>query len=89
MERFLITARRGCRALHAGCGDVAEWLGRGLQNLVQRFEPARHLFLGKWWNGIHAGLKILWPQGRVGSTPTLPITNDIIGPVAQLVRVSR
>ena len=24
-------------------GVVAEWLGRGLQNLVQRFESARHL----------------------------------------------
>ena len=24
-------------------GDVAEWLGRGLQNLVRRFESARHL----------------------------------------------
>src|SRR5206468_6086459 len=25
------------------CGDVAEWLGRGLQSLVQRFESARRL----------------------------------------------
>ena len=24
-------------------GSVAEWLGRGLQNLVQRFESARNL----------------------------------------------
>ncbi len=24
-------------------GDVAEWLGKGLQNLVRRFESARHL----------------------------------------------
>lgn len=24
-------------------GDVAEWLGRGLQNLLQRFESARRL----------------------------------------------
>lgn len=23
-----------------------------------------------WWNGIHEGLKIPWPQGLVGSTPT-------------------
>ena len=23
-----------------------------------------------WWNGIHEGLKILWSQGYVGSTPT-------------------
>lgn len=79
---------------------MAERLGRGLQNLVQRFESARHLqlffcwILGKWWNGIHAGLKILWPKGRVGSTPTLPMIlairkKEIFGPVAQLVRVSR
>ena len=26
-------------------GRVAEWLGRGLQNLVQRFESARDLLL--------------------------------------------
>ena len=25
-------------------GDVTEWLGRGLQNLLRRFESARHLF---------------------------------------------
>ena len=31
-------ARMGAR------GDVAEWLGRGLQSLVQRFESARRLF---------------------------------------------
>ena len=24
-------------------GDVTEWLGRGLQNLLRRFESARHL----------------------------------------------
>jgi len=32
-------------------GRVAEWLGRGLQNLVQRFESARDLsekHLRKW-----------------------------------------
>jgi hypothetical protein len=28
-------------------GAVAEWLGRGLQSLVQRFESARRLFAGK------------------------------------------
>ena len=27
----------------AARGDVAEWLGRGLQSLVQRFESARRL----------------------------------------------
>ena len=29
--------------LKSEAGDVAEWLGRGLQNLVQRFESARRL----------------------------------------------
>ena len=28
-------------------GDVAEWLGRGLQSLVQRFESARRLFVNQ------------------------------------------
>src|SRR5688572_15374917 len=30
-------------ATMAARGDVAEWLGRGLQSLVQRFESARRL----------------------------------------------
>jgi hypothetical protein len=30
-------------SLHSFSGFVAEWLGRGLQNLVQRFESARNL----------------------------------------------
>ena len=34
-------------------GDVAEWLGRGLQSLVQRFESARRLY-----RLVHAGLRI-------------------------------
>ena len=28
-------------------GDVAEWLGKGLQNLVQQFDSARHLQYGR------------------------------------------
>src|SRR3990172_10233069 len=28
---------------------------------------------GEWWNGIHAGLKILWDLSHVGSSPTSPI----------------
>ena len=31
------------RKFSATQGDVAEWLGRGLQNLVQRFDSARRL----------------------------------------------
>ena len=29
-------------------GDVAEWLGKGLQNLVQQFDSARHLQTGTY-----------------------------------------
>ena len=32
-------------SLRPHSGDVTEWLGRGLQNLLQRFESARHLFI--------------------------------------------
>src|SRR5688572_4664367 len=40
-----LAARRGSgpRATMRPPGDVAEWLGRGLQSLVQRFESARRL----------------------------------------------
>ncbi len=55
-------------------GDVAEWRGRGLQNLVRRFNPVRHLQINKTsrYGGIgrHEGLKIPWEQSRVGSSPT-------------------
>ena len=44
----LADASPGLRCL---CGDVAEWLGRGLQSLVQRFESARRL-----QSSVHAGL---------------------------------
>ena len=36
-----------------------------------------------WWNGIHGGLKILWSQDLVGSSPT-PGTSEI-SLVAELV----
>src|ERR671934_845761 len=41
-----ITRARFCRlaGYHARRGAVAEWLGRGLQSLVQRFDSARRLF---------------------------------------------
>ena len=35
----------GALATMGARGDVAEWLGRGLQSLVQRFESARRLDL--------------------------------------------
>ena len=48
--------------------------------------------LGKWWNGIHEGLKILWSKDYEGSTPSLPIKDRLFmfslrGLIAQLVRV--
>src|SRR6187200_1274300 len=47
-------------------GDVAEWLGRGLQSLVQRFESARRLISdsreprspGQGSDGLHRALTI-------------------------------
>ena len=33
----------------ARIGDVAEWLGKGLQNPVRRFESARHLIKPSGW----------------------------------------
>ena len=39
-------AQSGClplRSQKTTTGDVTEWLGRGLQNLLRRFESARHL----------------------------------------------
>jgi hypothetical protein len=32
---------------------------------------------GGWWNGIHAGLKILWLKGLEGSIPSPPILSTI------------
>ena len=40
---FPLEFPRGATRLEGTEGVVAEWLGRGLQNLVQRFDPARHL----------------------------------------------
>ena len=28
--------------------------------------------MGAWWNGRHGGLKIHWPRGREGSSPSAP-----------------
>lgn len=40
-------------------GSVAEWLGRGLQNLVQRFESARNL------SDYDCHLAILYKRSRM------------------------
>ncbi len=42
-------------------GAVAEWLGRGLQNLVQRFESAQRLNLLKATSkGLLFAFKVCW-----------------------------
>ncbi len=38
-----VVAKIICKFAFQNIGRVAEWLGRGLQNLVQRFESARDL----------------------------------------------
>src|SRR5688572_5183488 len=38
-----VLPRRVTTGIRCPCGDVAAWLGRGLQSLVQRFESARRL----------------------------------------------
>ena len=67
--------------------DMCSKIWRGTQEVkgvvckttIHRFESGPRLLKffsqltkGKWWNGIHDGLKIHWPQGRKGSTPFLP-----------------
>src|SRR3989338_10297448 len=37
------------------------------------------VFLPRWWNGRHAGLKILCSQGHEGSTPSLGTRQKNIG----------
>ena len=32
----------------------------------------------RWWNGIHKGLKILWPDGHMGSTPIRGTTDKSV-----------
>ena len=54
---------------------MAEQLGRGLQNLVDRCDSGSRLDfhpLGEWWNGIHDRLKICWASAHEGSTPSSP-----------------
>ena len=79
-------AKRNIRVFRED-GQVVEWpvsvLKLAFENfawLALKFQLARRsetqwyfAKTGKWWNGIHAGLKILWPQGCEGSTPSLPI----------------
>lgn len=58
---------------------MAEWLGRGLQNLAQQFDSAsdlslygiQYITMPGWWNGRHRGLKIPRPHGRASSSLAL------------------
>lgn len=56
---------------------MAEWLGKGLQNPVRRFNSASDLkcILGEWWNGIHSTLKMLRSLLHEGSSPSSPTVN--------------
>ena len=56
---------------------MAEQLGRGLQNLVDRCNSGSRLqfvcaSLGEWWNGIHDRLKICCQIRLEGSSPSPP-----------------
>lgn len=57
---------------------MAEQLGSGLQNRVDRCDSGSRLILervrhlGEWWNGIHDRLKICWASVHEGSTPSSP-----------------
>ena len=37
-----------------------------------RHKQAGQRHTGAWWNGRHGGLKIHWPRGREGSSPSAP-----------------
>ena len=52
-------------------GGVAEWSCSGLQSRVRRFDsdPRLQLCCPGGVIGSRWGLKIPWPQGRVGSSP--------------------
>ena len=52
---------------------MAEWLRRGLQNLVHRFKSGRCLHIrASGGIGIRGGLKIRWLYGLEGSSPSSP-----------------
>ncbi len=55
-------------------GALAEWLRRGLQNLLRRFNSGRRL-QNQWASGgtgIRDGLKIRWSKNLEGSSPSSP-----------------
>ena len=55
-------------------GTLAEWLRRGLQNLLQGFDSPRclQIYRESGGIGIHDGLKIRCPNGLEGSSPSSP-----------------
>jgi hypothetical protein len=81
------TSARG-RATMPPPGDVAEWLGRGLQSLVQRFESARRLIgyrrepqasgrtvsIDRWRPEFYALARMVWLGGIVGAVVGLAVS---------------
>lgn len=63
------------KSMNAVFGRVAEWLGTGLQNPLLRFKSGRDLIFHikkgvSGGIGIRGRLKICYPKGFVGSSPT-------------------
>ena len=42
---------------------------------------------GKWWNGLRDRLKICWPQGHEGSTPSLPRNSELRVKIEELRKI--
>ena len=76
--RLLGKQKRGFRVpLSAQNANVVEWQSRQLEVLVRETSwgfdsPHSHNLVG-WRNGSRAGLRNLWPSGRMGSIP-MPTT---------------
>ena len=62
----LLCSRRLQRAEHVS----QEQLGPGDCRSEEFSLYSSRCILPPWWNGIHAGLKILWGKPLVGSSPT-------------------
>ena len=61
-------------------GDVAEWLGRGLQSLVQRFESARRLLL----LGLVLAVTGCAAGSEHASPPTMPDAEQLVAHLSDL-----
>ena len=56
--------------LKTGNARIAQLVERNLAKVeVAGSNPVSRSGLLEWWNGRHAGLKILWALARAGSSP--------------------